>query len=120
MVSVLYLDDEVLNLTVFKINFKSKFNVFTANDPVEALDLIDNEQGISIIISDMKMPVMSGIEFIDKAYQKYPEKKYIILTGYELTDEIQSAIDSGMVYKYFSKPYNQKAILAAVEEINGI
>jgi len=56
----------------------------------------------------MRMPSMNGIQFIRKAKDKWPGIKYFILTGFEITPEIQSAINEKLIHKYFRKPYNLK------------
>lgn len=112
---ILYVDDEPINLVLFEINFKKRYDIFIANDGFQGLELLEKELDISIIISDMKMPKMNGIEFIRNAKERYPEKKYYILTGYEITKEIQEAINEGIIMKYFSKPFNIKEIDETIE-----
>ena len=69
---ILYVDDEQLNLTLFDINFKKKYNVTTAISGKQALEYLENNADTDIVISDMKMPQMTGIEFISIAKEKYP------------------------------------------------
>lgn len=115
---ILYVDDEPINLMLFQINFETTYEVFTANNAFEGLDILDKELDILVIISDMKMPGMNGIEFIKKAKEKYPNKKFYILTGYEMTDEIKEALESGLILNYFSKPFRLQEIeLAIIEAI---
>ncbi len=113
---VLYVDDEPINLKLFEINFSRKFDVFVANDGFKGLELLDKVLDIMVIISDMKMPEMNGIEFIRKAKERHPDKKFYILTGYEITLEIQEALNSGLIHKYFSKPFNVKEIENAIND----
>ena len=113
---ILYVDDEPINLTFFEINFSAKYKVYTALDGFKGLDLLDKELDIFLIISDMKMPGMNGIEFIKKAKEKYPSKKYYILTGFEITKEIQEALDTKLILKYFRKPFNIKEIGSVIED----
>ncbi len=58
---------------------------------------------------------MSGIEFVEKAREKFPNKKYYLLTGFEITPEINSALENGLILKYFRKPFNAKEIENAIE-----
>jgi YesN/AraC family two-component response regulator len=67
---------------------------------------LEEHLNIEIVISDMKMPIMTGVEFIKKAKYKYPNIKFYILSGYDITDEIQEALDSKLILKYFRKPFN--------------
>jgi response regulator RpfG family c-di-GMP phosphodiesterase len=107
---ILYVDDEPINLILFEINFRKKYNVLSANNALEGLELLNTQREIKVIISDMKMPEINGIEFIKRAKILFPEKKFYILTGFEITAEIKQAIDSGLILKYFCKPLNIKEI----------
>jgi response regulator RpfG family c-di-GMP phosphodiesterase len=116
-IKILYVDDEPINLKLFEINFARDFEIFVAEDGSNGLNILEKEPDIKVIISDMKMPGMNGIEFIAKAREKYPAKKYYILTGFEITKEIQDAIESGMILKYFRKPFNIKEIRSTIEMV---
>ena len=118
-VKILYVDDETINLQLFEINFSDKYVVFTVESGMEGIDILDKNPDIKIIISDMKMPNMNGIEFIKEAKKKYPEKKYFILTGFEITDEIQDALNSKLILKYFRKPFNINEIEKTIKEAIG-
>jgi len=107
---VLYVDDEPINLKLFELCFSKKCQVFVANNGFEGLEQLDKEADIMVIISDMKMPGMNGIDFIKLAKEKYPSKKYYIMTGYEINAEISKTIDSGLILKAFRKPFNAKEI----------
>jgi two-component system response regulator (stage 0 sporulation protein F) len=112
---ILYVDDEIINLQLFKLVFSKIYEVLTAENGLKGLELLDNNQDISIVISDMKMPFMNGIEFIQKSKAKYVDISYFILTGYEITDEIQEALDLGLIVKYFRKPFNKSEIISEIE-----
>jgi response regulator RpfG family c-di-GMP phosphodiesterase len=112
---ILYVDDEFINLQLFNLVFSKKYEVFTAENGLKGLELLDNNQDISIVISDMKMPFMNGIEFIQKSKAKYQNIRYFILTGYEITDEIQEALNMGLIVKCFRKPFNKAEINSEIE-----
>jgi response regulator RpfG family c-di-GMP phosphodiesterase len=114
--TVLYVDDESINLQLFKANFKNKFNVLIADSGNKGLDVLIENQSIKIVISDMRMPGMNGIEFIKRAKMKFPRITFFILTGYEITDEIQAALDTGLINKYFSKPFKMVEIDMAISD----
>lgn len=103
---ILYVDDEEVNAKLFKINFSSTCVVLTGNSGLEGLELLDENPDTEIVISDMKMPNMSGIEFIKKAKEKYPDKLFCILTGFEVTNELRTALSNGLIQRYFKKPFN--------------
>ncbi len=114
---ILYIDDEPMNLQLFEINFSRKnYEVLTADDGFSALEVLEKNPDILTIISDMKMPRMNGVEFIEKAKKRYPDKKYYILTGFDLTNEIQIALETGLIINYFKKPLNVKEIDAAISK----
>lgn len=110
MLTILYVDDEPINLLLFERMFNKKYNVITAESGVEGLELLKEKPEIELVISDMKMPHMNGIEFIAQARRLCPEIQYYILTGYEVTTPIQEALNSGLILKYFRKPFNMHEI----------
>ena len=118
-VKILCVDDAPINLMLFEINFSEKYTVITAESGWSGLEILDRQPDILIVFSDMKMPNMNGIEFIEKAKEKFPDKKFFILTGFETTTEIQSAIDSGLILKCFRKPFNIKEMDDAILEVIG-
>ena len=108
--TILYVDDEEINLVVFEANFIGKFNVITADSGFEGIKILENKPDIPIVISDMKMPGMNGIEFIKIAKKQFPNIVYFILTGFDITDEISSALDDKLINDYFKKPFNGREI----------
>ena len=108
--TILYVDDEAINLVVFEANFIGKFNVITADSGFEGIKILENKPDIPIVISDMKMPGMNGIEFIKTAKKQFPNIVYFILTGFDITDEISSALDDKLINDYFKKPFNGREI----------
>lgn len=117
-IKVLYVDDEPINLMLFKANFKKKFDVITAESGNEGLTLLNNNADTKVVISDMKMPGMSGIEFIRIAKQDYPNVSFYILTGFDITDEISNALEEKLIHKYFKKPLNIREIeYAIIDEV---
>jgi len=112
---LLYIDDELINLQVFKINFSRDYEVLTVDKCSEGFNVLDANPDIAIIISDMKMPEMNGLEFISKAKEKYPSKKFYILTGFDVTSEIENALKTGLILKYFKKPFNYSEIKITLE-----
>ena len=113
---ILYVDDELINLQLFKINFRKKYDVLTAIDAKEGLKILEDDHEVLVVVSDMKMPHMNGLEFIKIAKEKCPNIKFYILTGFEITDEIQEALDSGLIIKYFRKPFNINEIDKSIRE----
>ncbi|WP_075590275.1 response regulator [Labilibacter marinus] len=113
---ILYVDDEHINLQLFQINFSKKFDVILAEDGAEGLRQIEKNPDTNVVISDMKMPNLSGIDFISRAKKKHPNIKYYILTGFEITPEIKEALERGLIIKYFSKPFDFHDISLTLDE----
>ena len=103
-VGVLYVDDEVNNLNSFKAAFRHDFNVFTALSAKDGRKILDSTE-IGVIITDHRMPVMTGIEFLESIIQTYPDTIRILLTGFADINAVMDAINRGQVYKYVVKPW---------------
>ncbi len=119
-VTILYVDDEPINLTLFELNFRKKYKIVTAESGMEGLEKLSKDDEIIVVISDMKMPGMNGIEFIKIAKEKYSRIAYFILTGFDLNDEIIDALEAKLIYKYFRKPFDMKEIDDAIVEAVGL
>ncbi len=102
--TILYVDDEEINLKIFQVNLARRYNVVTAIDAEEGLALLDSNKDIALVLSDLQMPKVDGLEFIGQAKLKHPEKKYYLLTGYEIGERIQAALDSELIINSFGKP----------------
>lgn len=109
-VTILYVDDEPINLMLFDALFKNNYHVVLANSGMEALKILSEKPDVHVIISDMRMPGMNGLEFIAKARKLFPDVLYFVLTGYEITPEIQKSLETGLIAEYFQKPFNMKSI----------
>lgn len=112
--TILYVDDEALNLMLFKINLQDQFNIITAESGLEGLGILEQNPDIEIVFSDMKMPGMNGIEFIRTAKNRFPNVLYYMLTGYDITDEINTAINEKLIVSYFTKPFDIKSIISSI------
>lgn len=116
--TLLYVDDEAINLTLFKLNFKHHFNVLIAESGEEGLQQIKTNPDIDAVISDMKMPGMNGVDFIKLAKKDFPHISYFILTGFDINEEIADALNEKLILKYFRKPFNIKEIETSIFEIS--
>jgi two-component system, response regulator, stage 0 sporulation protein F len=115
--TLLYVDDEPINLRIFGLNFGKKYNIITAESGFEGLKVLQSTPEIKIAISDMRMPGMNGIEFIKLAKKEFPDIIFYILTGYEITEEIADALNEKLIHKYFRKPFNVREINEAIEMV---
>ena len=117
-ITILYVDDEDINLFLFQKGFESKYSVITANSGGKGLEkLAEHSDEIIVVISDMRMPLMSGTEFVRKAKALHQNIVYFILTAFEYSEEIDNAIKSKLVQDFFTKPFNYEKIDAAINEV---
>jgi response regulator RpfG family c-di-GMP phosphodiesterase len=104
--TILCLDDERNILQSLKrLLRKEGYNMLFASSGEEAFNLL-KENDVHLIISDQRMPQMSGTEFLAKVKEKYPDVLRVILTGYTDVDSITESINKGHIYKFFLKPWN--------------
>src|SRR5688572_29288547 len=97
MYNILYIDDEPTNLLVFKSLFRRFYNVFVANSAEEGIAIL-RESDIHLIITDQKMPVKSGIEFLEDVQIEFPDIIRMVLTGYTDFQILIEAINQGKIY----------------------
>ncbi|GAB4187093.1 MAG: hypothetical protein OHK0057_09100 [Thermoflexibacter sp.] len=102
---ILYVDDEVDNLIIFKAAFRRHYEVFTAASAKEGMEILKNNE-IHILITDQRMPEMTGVEFLESIITDYPEIIRMILTGFSDVEAIIQAINKGRVYQYITKPWD--------------
>lgn len=103
-VGVLYVDDEINNLNSFKAAFRRDFDIYTAQSAREGRKILDSCE-IGVIITDQRMPGMTGIEFLESILTIYPDTIRILLTGFSDMNAVMDAINRGQVYKYLVKPW---------------
>lgn len=108
-IPVLYVDDEENNLISFKATFRIKFNVFIALSGDEAIQLLEKEK-IEVIITDQRMPNMTGVEFLEKVLILHPDPMRILLTGYTDMAAVVAAINKGKIFHYLTKPWNEEEL----------
>src|SRR5690242_4106607 len=114
MINVLYIDDETHNLTSFRASFRRSFNVYTAESAEEARKILDTKE-VHVILSDQRMPGMTGIEFFESILTVHPDPIRILITGYTDINSVIDAINRGQVYKYLTKPWNESDIKNFIE-----
>jgi response regulator RpfG family c-di-GMP phosphodiesterase len=108
-ITVLYVDDEENNLFSFKATFRIKYNVVTAISGGDALKYLE-ENPVEIIVTDQRMPNMTGIEFLEKVLEKYPDPMRILLTGYADMQAVIDAVNKGKIFHYLTKPWNEEEL----------
>jgi len=102
---ILIVDDEPANLRTLSRLFREDFEVFTATSGAEALELL-RQHDVALLITDQRMPGMTGIELLKNTVSIRPRMVRIILTGYTDVDALVEAINCGQVYRYVAKPWS--------------
>ncbi|MEJ7766702.1 MAG: response regulator [Chitinophagaceae bacterium] len=108
-INILYVDDEEHNLMSFKATFRLKHNVVIALSGGEALKIMEKKV-FQIIITDQRMPQMTGIEFLERVLHLYPDPVRILLTGYSDMNAVIDAVNKGKIYHYLAKPWIEDEI----------
>lgn len=114
-IKILCVDDEPNILSALKRMFTlAGFTLTCVESGQEAIELMQAE-GFDMIISDMRMPVMSGVDLFEKIKVTHPNVIKILLTGYSDLDSAIAAVNRGEVYRYLTKPWNESEIIATVQ-----
>lgn len=112
--SILYIDDEENNLTSFKSTFRRDYHIHVASTGQEGLEIME-KHNIQLVITDQRMPDMTGIEFLEKIVPLYPDCMRMILTGFSDMEAIIQAINKGNIYRYVSKPWNREDLKITID-----
>jgi len=112
---LLLVDDELANLQKLKRTFMEQYTVHSAQSGVDALHIL-KETPIDAIITDQKMPDMTGIELLEIAQKSYPNLVRIVLTGFAEIDDLIDAINTGKVHKYITKPWEPDDLRMAIQD----
>lgn len=115
---ILFVDDERQLLNSFeRILMDYEYEVFTAESGEEALEILEEESDIDLIISDMRMPYMDGYELLSKVKQKYPHIIRVLLSGYADENVVYKALQKNIAKLYLLKPWNTSYLLQEIEHI---
>ncbi len=113
--TILYVDDEESNLRIFKNIFKKEYNIFTAKSAEEGIRILKNNT-IDIILSDQRMPKMTGVDFLKYTLKKHPELNRILITGYTDFSALKNAINEAKIYQYVQKPWKEEDLSKIIKE----
>lgn len=113
---LMVVDDELDNLDLLYRTFRRDFKVFKASDARTALEILDKEGEMAVIISDQRMPEMNGTEFFGLTVERFPDTIRILLTGFTDVEDLVEAINSGQVFRYITKPWKPDQLRSLVEQ----
>ncbi|EEI90157.1 response regulator receiver domain protein [Sphingobacterium spiritivorum ATCC 33300] len=120
-IAVLYVDDEENNLLSFKATFRLKYEVHTAISGADAIEIV-KKNPVNVIITDQRMPEMTGVEFLEEIIKLDPHPMRILLTGYTDMAAVIDAVNKGKIFHYLNKPWSEEeldqTIIRAYEAYN--
>jgi len=112
--SILYVDDEEQNLISFKATFRRQYKVYTAKGGMEGIDLL-RKHDIKLIITDQRMPEMTGVQFLERTLTEFPDTIRVVLTGFSDMEAIIDVINSGRIFRYITKPWEEDELRMTIE-----
>ncbi len=113
-IKVLYVDDEPNNLISFKANYREFFEIYTAESAEAGRKCIEKNE-IHVLITDQRMPIQNGVQFLESVVKNNPQIIRIILTGYADLETVVEAINKGQIYKYIIKPFDFDDLKSTIE-----
>ena len=112
----MYVDDEVINLELLQLTFMNEFTVVTAESAREGLKLLALNPDIKVVISDLKMPVMNGLDFIKEVKRDHREKVCMLLTGFMESEIMLEGFNKELIFRYLMKPWNKDELEQTIHE----
>jgi len=110
---VLYVDDEPENLRIFELTFRREFSIITATSGEEGLEIL-RSRPVALVLSDHRMPGMAGTEFLARVAELDPKTVRVMVTAYGDVETLQSAINTGSIYRFIPKPWTPEDVRATL------
>lgn len=108
-------DEENITSSLVRLLRRDGYRILCANSGEAGLDMLAQNE-VGVIISDQRMPGMTGVEFLSKVRELHPDTVRIVLSGYTELDTVTDAINRGAIYKFLTKPWEDELLRANVEE----
>jgi diguanylate cyclase (GGDEF)-like protein len=108
-------DEEAIGAALERLLRPDEYKILRANSGMQGLDVLSRHD-VDVVISDQRMPGMSGVEFLTQVKERYPQTIRIVLSGYADIESVTAAINQGAVYKFFCKPWDNVTLRADVME----
>ena len=113
---ILVVDDEEAILETMVFTFRGEYEVFTTTAARQGLEMLDKHAPVSVVLSDQRMPDMSGVEFVSEVCERHPSTVRIMLTGFSDAEATIRAINDGHVYAYITKPWEPAQLKQVVRQ----
>ena len=110
--SLIYLDDEEINLMFFREMFKNDFEIFTTSSPFDAIAYL-KENEVTFVLTDQLMPEMTGVEFLKELRKENmaADSKKVMISGYAKEGEVGEAIETKLIDEFVSKPWSYEGVI---------
>lgn len=112
--TVLIVDDEIEILRILKKTLEDDYNVLTANRAREAMQLMRSD--IAVVLSDQRMPEMTGAELFRHLRQQFPDTVRVVMTGYSDMNALIDSVNQGEIFRYLAKPWEMETLLSTIQE----
>lgn len=112
---ILFVDDEELNLLNFRMIFQDRYEIITALSGEEGLRAFQETEGIGLVVSDQRMPGISGIDMLSQIYDLDPDPIRVLLTAHSQVEYILDAINLGRIYQYILKPWDSSELSRVID-----
>ncbi|MCJ2164767.1 MULTISPECIES: HD domain-containing phosphohydrolase [unclassified Pseudodesulfovibrio] len=117
---ILFVDDEPKVLDSYRRSLRTRFKVSTALGGKAALELLEAEEPFTVVISDIKMPTMDGVELLSRIQARYPDTIRMVLTGYADLETSIKAVNQGDIFRFLTKPCDtgelENAVIAGIRQ----
>jgi signal transduction histidine kinase len=113
--NLLIIDDEIEITKALTRQFRKKYNVFSTTSAEEGFRILEEEK-IQVVLSDQRMPGMTGVDFFAKIKDKYPYIMRVLLSGYTDSEALIGALNEGQVSRYVTKPWKQEELDSIIKE----
>ena len=115
--TILCVDDEANILSALnRLLRREGYTVLTANSGKEGLKLLDENDTVHVVVSDQRMPEMTGSEFLKQVKERKPETVRVILSGYAEVSAILEAVNNGAIYQFLTKPWDDEALKEQIKD----
>jgi len=111
--NILYVDDLQTNLIFFQATFEKDYHITLCEDPTKALEIIRN-QNIQVLVTDQRMPEMTGTELLEIVAREFPEIRRFLLTAYTDFDTVVEAVNNGHIHGYINKPLQADEVRTSI------
>lgn len=113
---ILYVDDEEINLELLQLTFMDELEVLTATSARKGLQMLENDPEIKIIISDLKMPEMNGLDFIKEIKKRHQNNICMLLTGFMESEIMMEGFNKELIFRYIMKPWRKNILMEAIDQ----